>query len=282
MNICIVCHGRRSGFRPFWPGLVQCGSCGHVMADVDISSLDFKKIYGESYFYGEEYEDYLHDRQALERHFQDRLKLIKKFQPSGDLIEIGCAYGFFLSVARRDYNVRGYDIAEGPTEYSRKNLGVDARCEDFINAHVEDETADIVVMWDTVEHLPRPDLTIRKAAKALRPGGFLMITTGDIGSVMARVRKSNWRLIHPPTHLHYFSRNNLTKLLTNEGLRVVKTRYVGVRRSVRFVFYRLFELGKKRPSRLYRIIADSWFGNISFVINTYDIILVVAQKPSAV
>jgi hypothetical protein len=37
-------------------------------------------------------------------------------------------------------------------------------------------------------------------------------------------------------------------------------------------------LGKQRPSRLYNFIAASSLADMSFVLNTYDIMLVVAQK----
>ena len=60
-------------------------------------------------------------------------------------------------------------------------------------------------MWDTIEHLKRPDLFVQKAAADLRPGGLIALTTGDIGSLNARLRGARWRMIHPPTHLHYFS-----------------------------------------------------------------------------
>jgi hypothetical protein len=112
----------------------------------------------------------------------------------------------------------------------------------------------------------------------LKPGGFLFLTTGDIGSLIARVKRERWRLFHPPTHLHYFSRSTIARLLATAGLQVVKTRYVGVRRSVRQVVYSMLVLGKQRSSWLYDSIADSVIGDFSFVLNTYDIMLVVGQK----
>ncbi len=251
------------------------------MADIDAQSLTLKAIYSDSYFSGDEYVDYLSDSPVFERQFQDRLWVVKRFQPDGDLIEIGCAYGFFLAVAQEDYRVRGFDIAEGPVAYARERLGVDARCEDFLDASLEPESADVVVIWDTIEHLPRPDLTVDKVARVLRLGGFLFLTTGDIGSVLARLRRVKWRLIHPPTHLHYFSRRTIAMLLENAGLQPVEMKYVGVWRSLRQIAYSLLMLGKQRPSRLYRLIADSSLGDFSVVLNMYDIMLVVGQKMRA-
>ncbi len=277
-ELCVVCHDKVQGFRPFWPGLKKCNNCGHCVADLDAESLDLKDIYSENYFSGDEYADYLRDRRVFEKQFQDRLYEVKRFHPSGDLIEIGCAYGFFLTVAQENYRARGFDIAAGPVAHAREHLGVDAYCADFVDAALEPESVDVVVMWDTIEHLPRPDLTIDKVVRVLRPGGFLLLTTGDIESLMARMRREKWRLIHPPTHIHYFSRRTMRGMLERVGLRVVETRYVGTRRSVRQIAYSLLALGKQHGSWLYRIMADSAIGDFSFVLNTYDIMLVVGQK----
>jgi len=253
------------------------------MPDVDARSLNLKVVYGDGFFFGDEYVDYLRDRSVFEKQFRDRLQDVKKYQLGGDLVEIGCAYGFFLAVAQESYRARGFDIAEGPVAYARECLGVDARCEDFLDASVEPESVDAVVMWDTIEHLPRPDLTIDKIVRVLRPNGFLFLTTGDIGGVLARARRERWRLICPPSHLHYFSRKTIARLLENGGLQPVEIKYVGVRRSLRQTVYSLLVLRKQHPpSWLYRLIADSPVGDLSFVLNTYDIMLVVGQKSQAI
>jgi SAM-dependent methyltransferase len=282
MDICVVCRDINPDLQPFWPGLKQCRHCGHCVGDVDMQRLDLKTIYGANYFCGEEYADYLQDRSVFDKQFRDRLRFMSKFRASGDLIEIGCAYGFFLAVARRNYRVLGFDIAAAPVAYAREALGVEARCADILEVSLESASADVLVMWDTIEHLPRPDLTLDKAVEALRPSGFLFLTTGDIGSILARWRREKWRLVHPPTHLHYFNRLTISRLLESVGLRVVETRYIGMRRSLRQVAYSLFELGKPRPSWLYRLIAASLVGDLSFALNTYDIMLVVAQKTPAI
>ena len=59
-----------------------------------------------------------------------------------------------------------------------------------------------------------------KAYEVLKPGGRLFLTTGDIGSWVARIQGPRWRLIHPPTHLHYFSKATITRLLTGLGFSV--------------------------------------------------------------
>ena len=57
---CVACG--RHEWRPFWRGLKKCGYCGHCAADLDLTSLDFKTIYDDTYFEGDEYDDYLRER----------------------------------------------------------------------------------------------------------------------------------------------------------------------------------------------------------------------------
>lgn len=281
LAFCVVCPGRRNDFEPFWTGLKRCRGCGHCVADVGTQDVTLHELYGDRYFSGEEYADYLAERSALEWQFRRRLKLLQQFQPDGDLIEIGCAYGFFLGLARQHYQVRGYDIAPTPVEFARTQLGVDARCEEFISAAVPAASADVVVTWDTVEHLARPDLMLQQAARVLRPGGTLCVTTGDISSALARFQKARWRLIHPPTHLHYFSRATMIRLLDRLGLQTVRVQYDEIRRSLRQIAFGLFAMGRPHPSWIYSLVARSPLADLCFSLNTYDIMLVVARKPRA-
>lgn len=279
MPKCIVCGNPAAEFEPYWGVLRKCRHCGHCVADLDVETLDLGSLYNETYFSGGDYADYLRDRAVFEKHFSERLGEVRRSSPGKDLVEVGCGYGFFLSVASRYFRATGYDIAEGPVRYARDVLGVDARCEDFVTAPVASASADVIVIWDTIEHLARPDLVVAKASQVLKPGGMLFLTTGDIGSILARMRKRRWRLVTLPSHLHYFTKKTLSRLLSNAGLVPVSAKYVGVRRSLRQVAYRLFAFGRQRRSGLYERIADSRIGELSFRLNMFDIFLMAARKP---
>jgi len=279
-STCVVCDG--SDFRSFWRVLKKCSSCGHVTANLDLKEFDFSQIYCDEYFSGAEYADYLRDRPVFVLQFQDRLREVMAFQKSGDLIEIGCAYGFFLEVAQRFFRVQGFDICSGPLRFAGEQLKLPVHCEDFASAEVPADCADVIVMWDTIEHLPRPDLTLQAAARALRPGGHLFVTTGDVASILARVQRHKWRMVHPPTHLHYFSKRTIRQLLSSTGFDQVAIRYVGTRRSVGQTAFCLCEINRQTPSWLHRLISGSRLARLSFVLNTFDIMLVVARKPGAV
>src|SRR5207302_6625890 len=117
--------------------------------------------------------------------------------------------------------VKGVDICEGPLEHARRVLGLDAVATDFLALDFGVQKFDAICLWDTVEHLPAPEQFIAKAAGLLAPDGRLFLTTADIGSLNARLRRADWRHIHPPSHLHYFSRATISTLLERLGLEVL-------------------------------------------------------------
>ena len=118
---------------------------------------------------------------------------------------------------------------------------------------------------------------LARVAELSKPGAWLYLTTGDIGSAVARVRGRRWRLIHPPSHLHYFDRRTLARLLGRLGFDVIETRPVGVARSLRQILYSVLVLKLEMP-RVYaatkRLIPAGW----GFTLNTFDIMQVVARK----
>lgn len=275
---CLVCA--HEGFEPFLDVLLRCSQCGFVTARLD-EAVDTRRIYDGGYFTGEEYLDYPGDEALLRKNFRRRLGEILARRSGGRLLEIGAAYGYFLDLARPYFEVIGFEVNREAVRHAREVLALDVRADDFLQV---DQGAigglvDVTVMWDVIEHLERPDRFLAHIAELSWPGALLFLTTGDIGSRLARWRGPKWRLIHPPSHLHYFDRSTITRLLANHGFEVLDIRSVGVTRSLRQILYSALVLGLKAP-RAYgmakRLIPASW----GVTVNTFDIMRVIArQKP---
>jgi len=277
-NACLVCGGEL-GPSPL-DGLRRCVDCGFVTADTDLDASDFMTLYGADYFHGSEYLDYVEERESLRLNFARRMPVLEALAgglQGKSLLEIGCAYGFFLELAReRGIDARGIDIAADGVRYAQETLGVRAEAGDYLA--LQTDPVELIAMWDTVEHLPRPDLFLGKAAADLRPGGLVAITTGDIGSLNARLRGRRWRMIHPPTHLHYFSTATMTRLLARFGLEVVHLSHPGVSRRLHSILHIVVvhRLGAAWLNR----IASRTLPNLALTLNLHDVMFVVAQKRS--
>lgn len=278
---CLVCGGSFSVAAI--PGLLACNDCGLMTADMVLGPDALKNLYTESYFKGEEYRDYPAERAIAEKNFRHRLGRLLKYVPdaaSKRLLEIGCAYGFFLCVAAERFRtVEGIDISQEAVDYARNSIGLNVRAGDFLSVSPLPKY-DVVCLWDTIEHLSRPDSYLERIAQTIQTGGIIAITTGDIGSPMARWRGRRWRQIHPPTHLHYFSRRTLSMLLRRYGFHVRYCGSDGMYRSLDTIAYGILAV-KHRREGLYRQIKKTRLLGWDIYLDLGDIMYVIAEKGSA-
>lgn len=243
-----------------------------------------EEVYRENYFKGEEYVDYERDKAVLQHNFSRRLNQLTSivtFSEGQSVTEIGCAYGFFGEIVLRSFpflRYEGYDVVPEACHHAKHSLNLDVKCVDFLDVP-DASPSDHVFMWDVIEHLNNPQIYLQKINRLLKEQGKIYLTTGDISALLPRLQGRRWRMIHPPSHLHYFSKRTLTLLLEKQGFRVLRVYYPPTARSLKQIYYSLFML-KSRPSRLAsfiyrRIPADTYVS-----INTYDIMMLVAEKSS--
>lgn len=276
---CIICNGAYKSFSI--PGLKQCTNCEFVTTDISLSSEELADLYSDQYFMGEEYRNYIEEKNVILKNFAAKLRKVLKYidkPQQKTAFEVGAAYGFFLELAGKCFkSASGIDISSDAVTYAKKN-GVDIRCQDFLTYELP-HSYDNFFLWDTIEHLQSPHLYIEKISKNISQGGHVVITTGDIDSLNAKIRKSKWRQIHPPTHLHYFSLKTLTKLLEKNGFSVVHSSHPGNYHSIDNILYIILVLKQKKP-RLYRALKKSGMATlINYVyVNFFDIMMVVAKK----
>ena len=269
---CICCGSTPT--RPWFRGLGQCTECGFVYFPHRLTLAETRRLYGEDYFNGAEYFRYLDDRAVHERNFGSRVHDLARWLPSRKwLFEIGCAYGLFLNLAREKWKVRGCDVATGPCRFAKDELRLDVECADFARLPLNPGEVDAFCLWDTIEHLDDPPRYLAKIASVLRPGGLLALTTGDIGSWLARLRGPRWRQIHPPTHLWYFDRKTIRRLLARFGFDVVDMRAAGMWRGVGQIAHGL------RISEKWRRRLSLWKIEKRMIwLNSFDLMRVIALR----
>lgn len=281
---CRVC-GDDAGYARVHGQLDRCRSCGFVTF-LGYAPEELADIYNEDYFAGSEYPDYVGQQDALRRSMRRHLAQMARYGArGGSLLEVGCAYGLFLDEARAQFReVVGVDICHAPTAYAREQLGLDARCEDFLGVDFGDRRFDAVCFWDTVEHLSEPDAYLEKAAGLLGEGGALFLTTGDIGSFNARLRGRGWRQIHPPSHLHYFSRDTITRLLDRLGLEVVGIETASYYHTVYNVLASIRMrggAGGRAAAAALRLLGERAARGAGLWINLGDIMFVAARRKAS-
>jgi 2-polyprenyl-3-methyl-5-hydroxy-6-metoxy-1,4-benzoquinol methylase len=144
--------------------------------------------------------------------------------PSGShILDLGCGNGTFMAAARAaGYHVRGLDSSQAAVDLCRAR-GLDAACGDFMDDGVAQlyRGADLITLWDVIEHLDTPEAFVRQIARTLRPSGWIFIKTPAFGpltlEVTRLVPRTAGALLSAPAHLQYFRQTSMTALLLRSG-----------------------------------------------------------------
>jgi SAM-dependent methyltransferase len=111
-----------------------------------------------------------------------------------DILEAGCGSGSWLTFPPQAHLV-GIDIS---SEQLTRNMRVHERIQgDLQTFEYGGDRFDAIVCWDVLEHLDRPAAAIDRFARALRPGGLLILGFPDRRSLKGRLT----RLLPYRTHV---------------------------------------------------------------------------------
>jgi SAM-dependent methyltransferase len=191
-------------------GVCRCARCGLVRLSPRLSESSLEEFYGRDYFSGDHgagYDRYDEDRALYERTFARRLKLIRRFKPRGRLLDIGCGFGYFLSVAQRaGYEPHGLDLSAHAVERSRAVVSADAvRQGSLAPGLYPEKYFDVITMSDLFEHVYRPREFARTLHGITKDDGVIVITTPNQKSLLARVSGRRWVSYKIPEHVFYYT-----------------------------------------------------------------------------
>jgi SAM-dependent methyltransferase len=276
--LCPVCGDSRQAEQIFvrdgFP-ILRCSGCGVGKTDLP-AGFATESIYNEGYFQGEQadgYSDYLGSENVLRAEFRTVVEDLRRAGASrGKLLELGCAYGFFLAEAAPHFEVQGIEVSEMAARFCRSR-GLDVEQGILTDEYVDRRAPfDAVVMLDVVEHLAEPDVVMNLLHRAMEPGGRLMISTGDWESALSRIMGKNWRLMTPPQHTFFFSPRTMSAMLARVGFKVVECRKPWKRVPFDLALYQLGRiLGMKKPPRLEGI-------HLGLPVNLFDAFRMVAVR----
>ena len=257
--------------------ILQCTECGLGRAEAE--SFDVNTYYTEDYFTGarrDGYADYRGSESVLRREFARTLDFIRHFRDGGRLLEIGCAYGFFLQEARQFYEVAGIEIADAAVTFCRtRGLSVTHGIADEA-ALAQFGMLDVIVLLDVIEHLADPQATLTLCRKHLNPGGVIVITTGDFASFYARLAGSHWRLMTPPQHLWFFTPESIRRVSHSLGLTMQACDH-----PWKFVPLALIEFQMRRLLGADARPATGFANHIGLPLNLFDAMRCVLCNPEA-
>jgi SAM-dependent methyltransferase len=205
--------------------VVTCARCSfHYLSPRPPEAAMLEMYSSSEYYEGGEigYDSYGVQELALRATFRRTVReLVRSGFAGGDLLEVGCGYGYMLEEAGSAFrHVTG-------TEYSRRAAAsARERGLDVVTGGTADlppdASFDCVISAHVVEHVYDPPSFVSGLVELLRPGGVLVLATPDMGSLWRRAMGSRWPSFKLPEHVVYFDRPSLQRLLTGAGLEDVR------------------------------------------------------------
>lgn len=268
--------------------IVRCPTCGLLFRATMPAPAELGAIYGDAYFSAPSddgeigatgYLDYVADEELHRVNARKRLDQLRRHAPPGRLLDVGCAAGFFLDEARRaGWEPHGIELAPSMATWAQERLGLPVERMPFGDAELEPHTYDAITMWDYIEHSVDPAADLKRCHLLLKPGGALLLSTGDVGSLAARLSGSRWHLLTPRHHNYFFQPVTLRRMLERSRLNVVSVSHPAGWYSVSYLAHKLRTMiDRPAVTGLTNRLQTTRMGRLQIPVNLWDIMVVVAR-----
>jgi 2-polyprenyl-3-methyl-5-hydroxy-6-metoxy-1,4-benzoquinol methylase len=207
---------------------VKCGQCGLVYQNprptIDEMSAHYPDEYEPYHTGNRQPQDARLASATVSYGTAKRCRFVTRFHPQGGrLLEVGCAAGQFLRAMKLipGWSVQGVEINPGIAQTAREQYGLDIITGALEQTNFPDDTFDVVVLWDVLEHLHNPQQGLQKIGRILKPGGSLVLRVPNLDSWDARLFGKYWSGLDAPRHLYVFSRATLVTLLQKNKFEII-------------------------------------------------------------
>jgi SAM-dependent methyltransferase len=147
-----------------------------------------------------------------------------RYVKDGRALEVGCGSGRFLNILKNHgWNVQGIDLSPVARDRARELFDIDVFLGQVEEAPFENDTFDYVHLSHVVEHFFDPVSSMKKIKDMLKPNGTVYIEVPNSEGISAEISGKYWYGWDAPRHLFTFSPASLTRMVSEAGLRIVKT-----------------------------------------------------------
>jgi SAM-dependent methyltransferase len=202
-----------------------CDDCGHLFQNPQLTpeGLDF---YYRDFYDGEGAETMDGVFSAGSFVYEKRARLVDGLSQPTRWLDVGTGHGHFCLAARSvhpDATFDGLDLSESIEEACRTGWVDHGHRGLFPDVAPDIEGRyDVVSMFHYLEHTTDPEAEVAAAARALAPGGLLVIEVPNPESRFGRALGKWWGPLMQPQHLNLVSEGNLVGLLETHGFESVR------------------------------------------------------------
>jgi SAM-dependent methyltransferase len=199
--------------------IYQCDSCGHLLAGLNDPS-EFSTYYASL---SADCHSSIHDSDQFR--YQQVLEALSKRTVSR-VLDIGCGTGTFLARLPPGVERFGIEPTRAAAVLARAKGVRIIQYDDLVRPELQN-TFDAVTAIDVLEHETDLQEFRRHLTSALRPGGTVILLTGDAQSRPARVLGRYWYYLNGWEHITFFCPRSMRTWLEPDfrGIEFTKTNH---------------------------------------------------------
>ena len=200
--------------------LYKCRKCNSLFRkfffpiSTDYSSKYFIEDYKNQY--GKTYEE---DEENLKALAKSRLETIKNIKPTGKILDLGSAMGFFLKEASLNgYETEGIEISEYAANYCVKNLNLNVYNVSLLDFEYKENEYDIITAWYVLEHICDFEKLLKNILFSLKDDGIFAFAMPNGNGISGRFNKNYFKIV-PTDHAFETNPKALDKFLKKYSLK---------------------------------------------------------------
>lgn len=203
--------------------LARCRTCGTHYLFPRLTEEAMQVVYQDPAYYkggkaGYADTSYFDQEKALRATFKCLLRNLRtRGMVGGDLLEVGCGYGYLLDEARSLFQRRiGTEFSPEAAARARET-----GAEVFLGGVEQVPLGakfDCALAIQVIEHIYDPIRFMNQLVAHIKPGGSVLLATPDIGGALRKVMGKRWPSFKVPEHVVYFDFGSLKRLMTSAGL----------------------------------------------------------------
>lgn len=199
--------------------------------NADYFGVEYKNQYGKTYL-----EDFNSIKNScLRRHnIVDsifRKKINKDNSVKGKILDIGCAYGPYLSASSDlGWLPFGIEPSSDAVDYVKNKLNFNAICSKFPVENLPKDYCnfDAVTMWYVIEHFEKLDEVLKTVNALLKNDGIFAFSTPSNCGISGKYDKSKFYKNSPSDHFSIWNPRVAKKILKKYGFKTVKIVSTGI------------------------------------------------------
>ncbi|MBF0320314.1 MAG: class I SAM-dependent methyltransferase [Nitrospirae bacterium] len=208
-------------------GVYYCRAC-KVGATIPVPTHeDLKKLYAVGGYREKTGRRFMPFVEYFILYFRHKRKnRIKRYINNGRILDIGCGRGLFLNVMKGDgWDVAGVEFDEATASNAASYYGIDVIAGEPHTWKFEAASFDVITLNHVLEHIPDPKELIQACHRLLKDNGLLVVAVPNLDGMQSKVGKKNWFHLDVPYHLHHFTDNGVSSLLSALSFNIVRKRH---------------------------------------------------------